>query len=275
MSTSPYLVALDIDGTLIDYDQTMTERVRTAVAGVVAAGHHVVVATGRSAVGTVDVLALLDLSQGFAVCSNGAVTLRLDPQAQGGYVVHDSVTFDARPAVALLRQELPDALFAVEVVGHGSRVNAPWPEGELSGVLEVVPFERLLDGETTRVVVRSPEHAPEHFLEMVERIGLHGVSYAVGYTAWLDLAPEGVSKASALEKVRVELGVPPARTLAVGDGRNDLEMLAWAARGVAMGNAADVVLEAADEIAPAVVEDGLAVVLEELLHAARGARPSG
>jgi len=273
VSTSPYLVALDIDGTLIDYDQSMTERVRTAVAGVVAAGHQVVVATGRSVVGTVDVLALLDLAQGFAVCSNGAVTLRLDPQAQGGYVVHDTVTFDARAAVALLRQELPDALFAVEVVGSGSRINAPWPEGELSGVLEVVPFERLLDGETTRVVVRSPEHAPEHFLEMVERIGLHGVSYAVGYTAWLDLAPEGVSKASALEKVRVELGVPPGRTLAVGDGRNDLEMLAWAARGVAMGNAADVVLAAADEIALPVDEDGLAVVLEDLLHAETGARP--
>jgi len=274
VSTSPYLVALDIDGTLIDYDQSMTERVRAAVAGVVAAGHHVVVATGRAVVGTVDVLALLDLETGFAVCSNGAVTLRLDPDAERGYVVHDSVTFDARPAVALLRQELPDALFAVEVVGHGARVNAPWPEGELSGVLEVVPFEQLLDGETTRVVVRSPEHAPEHFLEMVERIGLHGVSYAVGYTAWLDLAPEGVSKASALEKVRVELGVLPERTLAVGDGRNDLEMLAWAARGIAMGNASDVVLDTAGEIALPVGEDGLAVVLEELVHAT-AERPPG
>ena len=114
------------------------------------------------------------------------------------------------------------------------------------------------------MVVRSPEHTPEHFMELVERIGLHGVTYAVGYTAWLDLAPEGVSKASALEQVRVELGVDPSRTLAVGDGRNDLEMLAWAARGVAMGNAPEVVRDVADEVAPGVEDDGLAEVLEAL-----------
>jgi hypothetical protein len=54
-------------------------------------------------------------------------------------------------------------------------------------------LEELLDVPATRVVVRSPSHTPEEFLELTERIGLHGVNYAVGWTAWLDLAPEGVS----------------------------------------------------------------------------------
>jgi hydroxymethylpyrimidine pyrophosphatase-like HAD family hydrolase len=259
-----WLVALDVDGTLVDYDQRLSDRVRDAVTAVRDAGHHVVVSTGRSIMGTTHVLTDLGLTGGLAVLSNGAVTVALDPAEPDGWRVLRTVTFDARPAVELLRRELPDALFAVEVTGVGTRVSGPWPEGELFGELYSVPFEELLDGETTRVVVRSPDHTSEHFMELVERIGLHGVTYAVGYTAWLDLAPEGVSKASALEQVRTDLGVDPARTLAVGDGRNDLEMLAWAARGVAMGNAPQVVLDAADEVAPGVEDDGLAEVLEAL-----------
>ena len=49
-------------------------------------------------------------------------------------------------------------------------------------------------------------------------LGLHGTNYFVGYTAWLDLAPEGVSKASALADVADELGVAQADVLAIGDG---------------------------------------------------------
>ena len=113
----------------------------------------------------------------------------------------------------------------------------------------------MLDG-------RSPS---EEFSELVERIGLHGVSYAVGWSAWLDLAPEGVSKASALEQVRRRLCVEPHRTVAVGDQRNDIEMLRWAARGYAMGQAPPEVVEVADRVTGTVDEDGLAEALDEVL----------
>jgi hydroxymethylpyrimidine pyrophosphatase-like HAD family hydrolase len=127
-----------------------------------------------------------------------------------------------------------------------------------------VPFEQLVDGPATRVVVRSVDHTSEEFAELVHAAGLHGVGYAVGWTAWLDLAPEGVSKASALERVRARLGVPPTSTLVVGDGANDLEMFAWAHRSVAMGQAREDVRTAADEVTAPVGDDGLALVLEPL-----------
>ena len=82
----------------------------------------------------------------------------------------------------------------------------------------------------------------------MERVGLHEVEYAVGWSAWLDLTPGGVSKASALEEVRQHLGVQPHATVAVGDGCNDVQMLRWAARGVAMGHASEAVRAAADEV---------------------------
>ena len=87
----------------------------------------------------------------------------------------------------------------MEDVGVGFRLTAPFPPGELDGHLEYVAFDELLTMPATRVIVRSPEHTPEEFLRIIERVGLHGVSYAVGWTAWLDLAPDGISKASALE----------------------------------------------------------------------------
>ncbi len=127
-----------------------------------------------------------------------------------------------------------------------------------------MPFEDLTAEPVTRLVVRSPDHTPEHFLEMVSRIGLHGVNYAVGWTAWLDLAPEGVTKASGLEQVRRRLGVEPGATYAVGDGRNDIEMIEWAAWGAVMDSAPTEVLAVADEVLPDVHQDGVLQLLRRL-----------
>jgi hydroxymethylpyrimidine pyrophosphatase-like HAD family hydrolase len=165
----------------------------------------------------------------------------------------------------LLHAEWPEAVVAVEELGVGFKLSAPFPDGELTGELTVVPWEELVAEPVTRVTFRAPNGTAEDFLALTERIGLHGVNYAVGFTAWLDLNPEGVSKGSALEILRRRLGIDPRHTVAVGDQRNDLEMLRWAARGVAMGQAPDEVKEAADEVTGTVDEDGLVPVLRSLL----------
>ncbi|MGL4744593.1 MAG: HAD family hydrolase, partial [Dermatophilaceae bacterium] len=140
-----------------------------------------------------------------------------------------------------------------------------FPDGELDGASRVVPFEELMSSPVTRLTLRDPDSTSEDFLLRTQQIGLHGVGYAVGWSAWLDINPEGVSKGAALEMVRRRLGVEPARTVAVGDQRNDREMLQWAARGVAMGNAPDDVKSVADEVAGHVDDDGLVAVLDSLL----------
>jgi hydroxymethylpyrimidine pyrophosphatase-like HAD family hydrolase len=262
----PRAVALDVDGTILDHDGRLSERVRDAVTSVVASGVHVVLSTGRSLVATLPVLDQLGLTSGYAVTSNGAVSVRLDPELEDGYEVVDLVTFDPAPALLMLREHLPSAVYAVEDLGSGFRITAPFPDGELIGRVEVVPFDTLLEQPATRVVVRSPEHTPADFLALVERLGLHGGSYTVGWTAWLDIAPEGVSKAHGLAVVADRLGLVAADVLAVGDGRNDLEMFGWAGRSVAMGQAPDEVRAAADEVCRGVLDDGLADVLSELVE---------
>ena len=262
---SPLLVALDLDGTTIDHVGALSSAVRDAVFDVVDAGHHLVISTGRSIVATLPIVEMLGLERGYAVCSNGAVTLVLDPERPSGYRIVDTVTFDPRPVLTMLRDVIPDALVAVEDLGVGFKVSGPFPDGELGGEQVVVDWEELVAHPATRVTLRRPEASSEEFMEQVEHAGLHGVSYAVGWTAWLDINPEGVSKGSALELVRRTLRVEPGDTVAIGDQRNDIEMLHWAARGVAMGQAPDEVKDAADEVTGTVEEDGLVPVLRSLL----------
>lgn len=265
-SADQLLIALDVDGTILHHDGHLSPRVTESIAVLRDAGAHIVIATGRSSVATMPIIEALGLLRegGTAVCSNGAITLALTPEHEDGYRVSEAVTFDPRPAVELLRRERPDALVAVEEVGVGFKLSAPFPDGELQGTLRIVDHEELVSHPATRVTFRDPNGSAESFSELVDRIGLHGVNYAVGFTAWLDLAPEGVSKGSAMEQVRRTLGIEPWCTIAVGDQRNDLEMLRWAARGVAMGQAPPEVVEAADETTDTVDDDGLAVLLEQI-----------
>lgn len=252
----PRLVALDLDGTVVAPDDTVPAEVVAAVGAVCAAGVPVVLSTGRSVHHTRPVAEILGIRSGWLVCSNGAVIATIDPP-----VVTDTVTFDAAPAVRLLQKHLPDALVAVEELGVGYRVTAPFPEGELAGEQIVMDVDSLVREPVTRVILRSPGEEPEFFLDVVAKLGLQDVSYAVGYTAWLDLAPKGVSKAFALSSVTRRLSVSPADVLAVGDGRNDVEMLEWAGVGAAMGHAPAELQDVADVVTGSFDELGLVSLL--------------
>jgi HAD superfamily hydrolase (TIGR01484 family) len=270
-SWRPQLVALDIDGTLLKwiegvgatYEQ-ISLPVYHAVHRALDAGAQVVLASGRSPHGMTDVADLLDLhrstdghdEQLWVVASNGAVVFRYPPIE----VVHEE-TFDAAPTVAAVLEHHPSALVAVEERGVGYRVNRPFPEGELTGEFIIADVADLVAVPVSRVIIRDPDATADDFVVLAERLGLQGTDYVVGWTAWLDLAPVGVSKASGLDLVSRELGVDPADALAIGDGRNDIEMLRWAGRGVAMGQAIEVVREAADAVTGSVYDEGVAAEL--------------
>ena len=98
------MVALDVDGTLVDHDGHMSVPVREAAQDVVAAGHHVTIATGRSLNATLPIIEHIGIENGYAVCSNGGVTLRLDPSLPDGYEIVHKATFDPGPALRALRR---------------------------------------------------------------------------------------------------------------------------------------------------------------------------
>lgn len=260
MSWRPRLVALDVDGTIVDHRNTLSPAVRDAILGLREQGIPVVIATGRAVPGVYDVLDKLGFREGLGVASNGSVVFEVEPFE----VVH-TTTFDAREAVKRVLERVPEALVAVEEVGVGYRVNRAFPQGEITGEIILDEVDRMVSQPVTRVVVRAPDHDREEFSALVEDLGLDGTNYYIGYTAWLDLAPEGVSKASGLDVVCRSMGLTAADVLAVGDGSNDIEMLRWAGRGVAMGQAPDELKAVADAVTGTVEDDGLAAELARWL----------
>ena len=259
----PWLIVLDIDGTVLREDGSISDSVIAEVQRVNALGHEVMFATGRSVSMTLTILARFGIKPLYLVCSNGAITLKRDDATTTGYsrIVVDS--FDPSEVLTTIRGSLGEASYAVEDEEGFYRFTGFFPTDTLGVKSEKVEFAELMVHQATRVVVISPEHAIEEFLSIVERMGLHKVTYTVGFTSWLDIAPDGVNKATALERVRQWHEIPPERVLAVGDGRNDIEMLSWAAkagRGIAMGHAPDEVVAAANETTASDLEDGVALL---------------
>jgi 5-amino-6-(5-phospho-D-ribitylamino)uracil phosphatase len=262
-----WLVALDIDGTTLREDGSVSDGVVRQVRRLDAGGHVVMLATGRSSATTLPVLEPLGITPRFLVCSNGAVTLQRDPEAPGGYRRQWLESFDPTDVLQTIRTHIAGSRFAVEDEQGRYRYTEPFPATTIGLDGQRVPFDELLECAATRVVVMSPGHDMEDFLAVVETMGLHRVSYAVGWTAWLDIAADGVNKATAMERVRVELDIPRERVMVVADGRNDIELLSWASahgRGVAMGQAPPEVIAAASELTGTVHDDGLAQVLASL-----------
>jgi 5-amino-6-(5-phospho-D-ribitylamino)uracil phosphatase len=232
-----WLVALDIDGTLLDEDGSISDAVIEQVRRIDAAGHQVMLATGRGSAGTIPVLEHFGITPRFLVCSNGAVTLHRDPGAPSGYRREWVESFDPTDVLRSIQAHLGNARFAVEDEHGRYRYTEPFPDSTIGLDSEHVEFDELLNHPVTRVVVMSPDHDDmADFLAMVEKMGLHRVSYAIGWTAWLDIAADGVNKATAMERVRIDLGIP--RQTRDGRGRRpqrhrtaQLGLREWPRRG--------------------------------------------
>ncbi|HSU34946.1 MAG TPA: HAD family hydrolase [Propionibacteriaceae bacterium] len=245
------MVALDVDGTIVDRDGELPAAVGETIAAVVAAGVPVILSTGRSWHGTVDLVERLGLPPGPSVCSNGAVIVTYPPQE-----IVKAITFDPRHVIERVQEFAPGTLIAVEEIGIGYRLNDHFPGGDLTGEMIIEDLEQLSARPVTRVILRDPTRNDSDFISLARHLGLHGVTYFVGWSAWLDIAPEGVNKATALAEVAEGLGVSAADVLAFGDGRNDIEMLRWAGRGLAIGDAPDEVKAVADDVTARFVDGG-------------------
>ncbi|WP_454860116.1 HAD family hydrolase [Promicromonospora soli] len=257
-AAAPVLIASDIDGTLLVTGRPPSSAVRDAVGAVRRAGHHLVLSTGRSLSGALAAARELGLANGWVIASNGAVTARL---TGGAYVLSQVQTVDAETVVRLTTKSLPGARIAVEIVGVGYHVNQRFPAHELNGdQVRVTRFSDLWSGSTPRVVVSGLDAQ-----RLVPELRTAGMTAIATRPDWVDVTLGGVSKATAIERLRRGLDIPMERTVAIGDGENDIELLQWAWRGVAMGHASAQVQGAADEVTGTIAQDGAVPVLRSLL----------
>ncbi|MGH3778244.1 MAG: HAD family hydrolase [Pseudonocardiaceae bacterium] len=268
----PRLVASDVDGTLLDPTDRISERTRAAVHRVLAAGVPFVLVTGRPPRWIPPIVEQLGHA-GYAVCANGAVLYNAATDR-----VSYSVTLDPlqlRDAVNVVTTALPGAKLAVELPTGSALRNGfdeflaepgythPWPGGDSVPA----PRDVLLGRPAVKLLVRQPDARSDVMAAAVREIvsaqlgaPVH-VTFSTGH-GLIEISAPGVTKGSGLARLAGELGIASAEVVAVGDMPNDLPMLQWAGHGVAMANAHPAVLESADEITAPNSQDGLALVLE-------------
>ncbi|MEV0651185.1 HAD family hydrolase [Phytomonospora sp. NPDC050363] len=264
----PGLVAVDIDGTVLRHGSghQASPAVVDALRAVRDAGVPVVVATARAECEARKVVAGLGLTDGLHVYSHGGLVHDLG----AGRDVHRS-HFDAGAAVRAFLDVDPAASFVVEHDEGGWSTCENYVRGFPTTWRERLPLDALTASRTILLGVKvtcdgtsygPTDHCP-HGATAVQAAGLDATVYRtdVGIKGWIAVLAAGTSKASGLGRVAEEYGVDPADVVAFGDSSNDLPMFAWAGHAVAMGQALDDVKAAADEVAPAVTEDGVATVL--------------
>jgi HAD superfamily hydrolase (TIGR01484 family) len=257
------LVATDLDGTLVHSDGSVTARTRAALVAAEQAGVEVVFVTGRPLRWAEEVFEHVG-GHGLAIVSNGALVWDVARAA-----VHRMRPIDPATGVEVtrrIRAAVPGSSFAVETL-DGIALEPqflerhPVPDGSARG-----PIEQIFAAPAVKLLARHEELGWQEFWSRAEEAAgdLVEITWSSASTL-LEISARGVTKASTLAMLCEDRGILAEQVLALGDMPNDLPMLAWAGTSYAMANAHPSVRDAADHVAPANDEDGVAQVIEALL----------
>ncbi|MET7679479.1 Cof-type HAD-IIB family hydrolase [Streptomyces sp. NPDC005423] len=273
----PRLIATDLDGTLLRDDKSVSPRTVAALAAAEQAGIEVFFVTGRPA-RWMDVVAEHVHGHGLAICGNGAAVVDLHggPGTHRFVKVRELARENALDAVRLVREAAPGTVYAVEQT-YGFYQEPAYPKLHMEKPDALAPAEQLLAkdapgaGEPVlKILAFHPRLDPDAFLAQARlALGDRANVTRSSPSALLEISGPGVSKASTLALSCAERGIAPEEVVAFGDMPNDVEMLTWAGRSYAMGNAHPDVFAAASGRTAGNNEDGVAVVIERIL-AARG-----
>jgi Cof subfamily protein (haloacid dehalogenase superfamily) len=270
LTTQPIkLVAIDLDGTLLNSQHQMTERVEKTIKAAMEQGTQVVLATGKTYHAAEWLYETLKLNlpgvfiQGTAIYnSDGSLHSQQTITSQ---IARQIITFaDDRGYLTgmysgnriLVRKMHPRI---EELTAH---YHEPMPEavGPLQNVLDSLPVNKLL--------VFAP-HEARRITALRWHISMQinggGRSLQTGIGDELEILPARASKGAMLKVLLKDLGVPASQVMAIGDGENDVEMLQMVGLGVAMGNAPETVKAAAKTVVASNDADGVAEALERFV----------
>jgi Cof subfamily protein (haloacid dehalogenase superfamily) len=261
----PLLIATDLDGTLLRRDGSISARTHDVMQRVSEAGIRVVLVTGRPVRRVRDIARALG-AQGTAICGNGAVLYDL---ATDAIVEQTNLPGDiARELITQLRGHLPEICFAVETglsVGREPAYQRNRPPSESVVDNRLGDALELAAQGAVKLIAMHPSLPIDVFLERAREIVQDRATVTHAGSPFLEIAAAGVTKAWALAAYCERLGIAASRVIAFGDMPNDLPMLEWAGRGVAVANAHPTVLAIAHEVTEPNEEDGVAAYLERLL----------
>ncbi|MNB73271.1 putative phosphatase [compost metagenome] len=257
------VVFSDVDGTLLNSRHQISPGTKTAVRRLEAEGVPFILVTARSPQGVMPLYRELGVAAPL-ICFSGALVL--ENREEGGLVPVYSVCLPAPAAldiVELAAREHPE--ISVNVYSHdrwltGDAGNA-WvlQEQAIVGVqaeqADLTEFLRR-GGEVHKLLCMGP---PDSIAEFYRKLGWRSgeVNVYPSKDSYLEIMAGEASKSQAIALLLERLGLELQHAMAIGDNYNDMDMLAYAGLGVAMGNAPEAVRQFADEITLTHDEDGL------------------
>ncbi|HYD09868.1 MAG TPA: HAD family hydrolase, partial [Acidimicrobiales bacterium] len=252
------MIASDIDGTLLRADGTMSDRTVAALQAAEAAGIAVVLCTGRPP-RWMKPIAERTGHTGIAVCANGALLYDLHTEEVVASFLWDHEV--ARTVAAGLRSAIPDISFAIERPDGFAFEHSYVPVFEPSPDVQVGELDELLSAPIIKLLARHPELDAGALMTaahdaVADLAGKASTTYSID-GGLLEIAAPGISKSFALEKVAAERDITAAEVVAFGDMPNDIAMLTWAGRGIAVGNAHPELIAVADEVCGTNEDDGV------------------
>lgn len=258
----PRLIATDLDGTLLRSDLSISDLARRVLDALEERSIHVLFVTARPP-RWMEPLAASAGGHGRAICMNGACIYEFESGTSS-----EVIGFAHADLVALvtdLRSALPNIALAAErpsgaVFDPHFRSTHPFGPETL-----VQPVESATDDIVGKLLARMPGMPDSKFFEIVDEVvGSRALLAYSGASGLAEMTAPGVTKAAALERWAAAHEIDPVDVWAFGDMPNDIPMLSWAGRGIAVGNAHPDAKNAADAIVGSNDEDGLA---REILRA--------
>lgn len=248
------LLAFDLDNTIITADDRLPEEIAAAIRSAKRKGHTVCILTGRPRSATIDVVAQLSVSH-YSV-NNGALVV-------GNGEVLRRITIPQGEVDALAKRYTDDrGLEYVFMQGDTIYVRDPsherWTWAHTSN-RNVEPFEHYKVTDVDKIVFATDGRG-EAMMNDIKEAHPELVLYLWG-DGFLEVTGQGAHKGAALKLLANTLCIPQSETVAFGDGVNDVTMLQWAGRSVAVGHAYEEVKDAADEHIPSPEEGGVAAWL--------------
>ena len=267
------LLVLDVDDTLLNPENRITSRTKTAVIKAQQLGVRIVLASGRPTFGVVPLAKQLELDKngGFILTYNGSQIIQMQT---------NELLFEKRINPELLpflerkaaKHNFPMFTYHQDTIYTNTPDN-PWihREAELNGmkIVGVTKLSESIDFKPCKCMLVSDDENALLALEMLWKKRLAGtLDVFRSETYFLEIVPQTIDKANTLSFLLEKLQLKTEDVMAIGNGTSDVTMIQLAGLGIAMGNAKDSVKACADYVTSSNAKDGVALAIEKYILSA-------